>query len=745
MNFFAWSSIITSFLAFAVGFLVLYKNRRRLLNITWFLTSVSIGVWSFSLFKVVTSKVYISALAWQHILDISAIFLPIFFFHFTLVLLKFNKKSIRRYKIIIFTSYLIACLLAIFSFTSLFKLGVIKTLDFNYWINPGVFYPIFPCIFLTYILLSLFLLVNGYKYALGVDKGQIKYVLIGMIVGFTGGSTNFLPQLMKIYPIGNYFVLFYIIFIAYAISRYRLMDIRLIILRSITFGVIISLITIIFAGVSGIVATLFQDLIGSKSNIISGLIVGILVSIGYQPLRRLIEYSTNRLLYKKRYDPDELLSKINSITSSILNLSQLLKSASEILVGTFHSSKFSVALLDKNNKLKLVYHEGFNGTIEKFTAGKEKILNLYFKDSRDIQVIDEMKARFEAGEYQPKNVELLSALYEMDIALIIPLFAKEELTGIIAVGNKKSGDPYNQQDLNIWKIISGQLAVAIENARLYDELKKFNINLQQKVDDATQELRNANRSLREMDQMKSDFISIASHQLRTPLTVIKGYISMIQEGSFGKVSPVITEQLGKVYQSNERLIGLVENLLDISRIESGRQEFDWISIDFSKLAATVVDNLKQNAKNKNIRLSFIKPKSPVPQVIADKKIHEVMMNFVDNAIKYTKAGKIEVSVAAQPAGMVTFSVKDTGRGVTKQGMEYLFKKFSRGKGSFQVHTEGLGLGLFVAKMLIDAHHGVIGVESAGVDKGAKFFFSIPLDGPKSKIKPSEPICRYLGE
>ncbi|MBI3290661.1 HAMP domain-containing histidine kinase, partial [Candidatus Falkowbacteria bacterium] len=227
-------------------------------------------------------------------------------------------------------------------------------------------------------------------------------------------------------------------------------------------------------------------------------------------------------------------------------------------------------------------------------------------------------------------------------------------------------------------------------------------------------------------QAKSEFISIASHQLRTPLTVIKGYISMMKEGSFGKVPEVIMENLDKVYISNERLITLVEDLLNISRIESGRQEFLWKQINMEDLAKTVVENLKQTAKRKDLKLFFHSPGKTTPKVTADEgKIHEVMMNFVDNAIKYTDEGEINVYINYEPQKeAVTFCVKDTGKGISKDGLQMLFKKFSRGKGSFRAHTEGLGLGLYVAKMMLDSHQGKIWAESDGEGKGSKFCFSL---------------------
>ena len=250
--------------------------------------------------------------------------------------------------------------------------------------------------------------------------------------------------------------------------------------------------------------------------------------------------------------------------------------------------------------------------------------------------------------------------------------------------------------------------------------------LAQKLKKTSDELAKANEGLKQLDNAKSEFISIASHQLRTPLTAIKGFISMILDGDFGPLSEKIKNGLAKTYIANERLIRLVDDLLDISRIESGKQKFQWSKVHLEDMAVPIVEELKNIAKMKGLKLVFHKPPKPTPLVVVDAdKLHQVMMNFIDNSIKYTKIGKVEVFVTPEPKGSVTFCVKDTGLGIALDVKPFLFQKFSRGKGSFQIHTEGLGLGLYVAKLMIDAHKGKIWAESEGPDKGSSFCFSLP--------------------
>ena len=186
------------------------------------------------------------------------------------------------------------------------------------------------------------------------------------------------------------------------------------------------------------------------------------------------------------------------------------------------------------------------------------------------------------------------------------------------------------------------------------------------------------------------------------------------------------KSLEKVFVSNERLIQLVEDLLNISRIESGRLDLKFKPSDLSQLAQSVVEELSGNAKKKGLVLEYKPPLKPLPLIKMDEeKIRQVVMNLVDNAIKYTKQGKIIVSLE-QLKNNLKFSVADSGMGIKSDDMVNLFKKFSRGTGTFLVHTEGTGLGLYVARMMIEAHKGNIWAESDGVGKGSKFCFELPI-------------------
>lgn len=667
--------------------------------------------------------------------------LPAFWLHFVFVLLRINKKEKPKLLVAYGVSSLLWLLnLADFLFfQGIFAKELTPKLDFNFYPTAGIGYYIFFFYFFTVVFYSLMKLLNALKKLDGVKSSQAKYMFFAGLLGFSGGGMTFLPTVnILVKPVGIILFSLYTLPIAYAILRYRLMDIRAIVARTLGFGFIVLVLTAIFAITSAVITFFFTNLVGITSNIIAGIILSLLVVSGYRPIVKLVENTTNRFLFKKSYIPDELISKISEIGSSTLDIKKLLKSFGDVLNEALRFEKFGVALLDTDGKLNVYYKYGFKPGVAEGLASYPDVASILVKElsqnKGSVLVIDEMQVRHENGEFQPVSPDLLQKLHDNNLAVVIPLYVKKNLTGVIVIGAKKSGDPYSKQDISTLKIIGDQAAVAIDNARLYEELRYFNIKLEEEVKEKTKQLSKANQDLKKLDVAKSEFISIASHQLRTPLTVIKGYISMMREGSFGKIRPKILENLEKVYVSNERLIQLVENLLDISRIESGRQEFAWKKIQLEDLAAEVTEKLQENAQKKNLKLTFHKPQEKLPPVVIDDgKIHEVMMNFVDNAIKYTETGTVDVYIKKDKE-MLTFCVKDTGKGMSEEGKQKLFQKFSRGKDSFRQHTEGLGLGLYVATMMMKAHEGKIWAESPGEGKGSTFCFAVPI---KSKHKDGE--------
>jgi len=239
-------------------------------------------------------------------------------------------------------------------------------------------------------------------------------------------------------------------------------------------------------------------------------------------------------------------------------------------------------------------------------------------------------------------------------------------------------------------------------------------------------LRNITRE-KIVEKLKTEFVTISAHQLRTPLSAIKWTVRMLLDGDVGKLTDEQTEFLKKAYQSNERMVNLVNDLLNVTRIEEGRYLYNPEELDMIELIEKTIIPLKEIAERKNLKFEFLKPKEKEIKVRVDKeKISLAISNLVDNAINYTKEGKISIQFEYDSKDkQVKFSVKDTGIGISEEQQKRLFSKFFRGINAIKAETEGTGLGLFIAKNIIEAHGGRIWFESEE-GKGTTFYFTLPL-------------------
>lgn len=236
----------------------------------------------------------------------------------------------------------------------------------------------------------------------------------------------------------------------------------------------------------------------------------------------------------------------------------------------------------------------------------------------------------------------------------------------------------------------------------------------------------SNDKLRELDNTKTEFISIASHQLRTPLTSIKGYCSLLLEGSYGKLNTAMEEVLQRIIYSNDRLVDLVENLLNVSRMEAGRMEYMFEDTDIETILRDLYEGFVFTAQSKNLKFILNLPKEPLPLLHMDKqKMQEVFSNLIDNAIKYTQAGDVVVTAERRMGNhSVRVIIKDSGIGIPAAEIPLLFAKFSRGTDINRLHANGTGLGLYVAKNIIEAHKGSVWIESDGEGKGTSFIVEL---------------------
>ncbi len=257
---------------------------------------------------------------------------------------------------------------------------------------------------------------------------------------------------------------------------------------------------------------------------------------------------------------------------------------------------------------------------------------------------------------------------------------------------------------------------------LASDLERANNNLRH----YNAEIKNANEKLKELDQLKTEFVGLATHQIRGPLTAIKGYLSMIIEGDYGKITKPVLDALHVVFSSAESLSVVVSDFLNVSRIEQGQMKYDMADFDIRELVEGVSKELKPNidAKGLELKLNITNEECLVH---GDKeKIKQVVYNLIDNSSKYTKQGWLSIELKKTEKQNVLLKISDSGVGITAETLPHLFEKFSRAKDAFKTNILGTGLGLYVAKKMIEAHKGKIWAESEGEGRGSQFYVEFEL-------------------
>ena len=609
----------------------------------------------------------------------------------------------------------------------------------------GDFYFLFIIHFL--VLTSTFIVFPLLKYRKvnSLFRYQIKYLTIGASLTMICASiTNiFLPFFFSYYdaqPLGPLFSFFLIGFTAYAIIRHRLMDIRLAIKNSTIY---------FFSLLSSLLLSTFlmfffiqnQDLIPINSNMASviTLTFGILI---FSPIQELFKQLGNRYLFYSLYNAQQTIRKTADSLNTMIDLDKIIDSIIRTMMDTMKLERAGVLLVEKVDGETIYQIQkvvGFNED-NGISLVKNNFLTQYLEINKKALVREELEhIASEAHDNYIRKMafDLKKHMEKIEASLCLPLVSKNKLTGLICLGNKISQDAYTVEDIELLETLASQASIAIENARLYEQTKNFNIELQRKVEKATKELKETNRQLakanvrlKELDELKSEFISIASHQLRTPLSVIKGYISMIVNENYGEVKEEQKKILRDIiYVSVERLNQLVDSLLDLARMEKKGLSLDEKKTDLVNIAERVVKEQKINAIQKGLGLTFEKQgKEDIPKIKVDsQKIRDAIMNLIDNAIKYTEKGFITVKILLNSDNEIQIDVQDTGRGLSQENIDNLFAKFTRVDSSHKLNTEGTGLGLYIVKRIIEAHGGKVWVTSEGRGKGAVFSFSLPIE------------------
>jgi signal transduction histidine kinase/DNA-binding response OmpR family regulator len=299
----------------------------------------------------------------------------------------------------------------------------------------------------------------------------------------------------------------------------------------------------------------------------------------------------------------------------------------------------------------------------------------------------------------------------------VPLTAGEEVLGVMAVQSYSSGHTYDEHDLSLLTSIASQTAIALQSARLFEEA-----------------VETAER-LREVDRLKSQFLANMSHELRTPLNSIIGFSRVVLKGIDGPITERQREDLEAIHNSGQHLLGLINDILDVSKIEAGKMELDFERVDLQEIINGVMSTAVALVKDKPIELQR-SISDALPTITADeRRVRQILLNLVSNAAKFTKEGFIRVEARVE-SDEVILSVADSGIGITDEQLESVFEPFTQTDASTTREHGGTGLGLTISRSFVRLHGGRIWVEST-LGEGSTFHFALPIEGPDPRGKGEE--------
>lgn len=429
-----------------------------------------------------------------------------------------------------------------------------------------------------------------------------------------------------------------------------------------------------------------------------------------------------------------LLRKIDEIVlNSVTDTKQIAEQVATAVVTEADFKLMTIFLVDKKNNIltplaisqldfgnndDLNIHEQFDTiTISLLDKDNPVVTVVNQRQMHVFHKIEDFLSQFGSST---EIVTKIKAITGVEALLVYPLIVRTEVIGVMMIGIGENETSLSQYQRDLIGRLVGVVGIAIDNALLY------------------QKIQDANERLKEIDRLKDEFVSLASHELRTPMTIIKNYLWMLMHDPNLQLSQKQTEYLSRAYSSTDRLILLVNDMLNVSRIESGRFTVNFEKTDLIALIQDTIAELEPRGQELGIKLLTQQPPT-LKAVKADpQRIKQVLINLIGNSLKFTPEGGTITTIIEAKENEILIQVTDTGAGMTAEDISKLFQKFGTVGNEFlqKKNTQGTGLGLYITKSIIKLHGGRIWAESAGENKGATFSFTLPyFDDQKDTEQP----------
>lgn len=701
--------LIAGLLNVSLAVIAVLRNGGSRLNRLFIYFVSAMAVWNFGVFMLRRAPDLRSAFLWEIVIHVGIIAVPVLYYHFVVVFLE--RTTEYRPSVMFGYTLLIFFLVADLSATPLFMKGVVST----YWgwapATGPLYVPFFVYLY-AFFIAGLVRLAPAYRgITSSFRRNRAILVMAGTAMTLSGGlvdfvrffSTKFFPAADRIYPIGIPANMICAVLLGVAIVRYRMFDVSVAVKKFAVYGVAGVVITGFLAVVTKLTERYFD--LEAQSAVWVIVPVGVIITLLLSPLGQPLGDRIHRLMFSKPRGCYETLLDLSRRMGTILDFGRLVDTLVHDLVRGIPLTHCGLLVYDERSKSYVLCRE--ESTLGDVTG--TAVLRADSPVIKWLEMSDGLLVKEEV-KLNPKTAEFFAAaeadLDEITAPLIVGLKVETKLIGVLLLGEKLSGEIFDGHELEVLSVLANQAAISLENARLYDELAVSNVRLSQ------------------ASQLKSQFLASMSHELRTPLNSIIGFSKVLLNRSDGDLNERQEAYVRSVHNSSRHLLELINDVLDISRIEAGRLEMNPEDVELGELVEECLQSASSLIRNKPLRLETDLP-AALPTLHVDRtKIRQILLNLLSNAIKFTAAGRVTLRIRTED-DMLHVTVADTGIGIAESDLPRLFKPFERLPNALSRGAGGTGLGLALSKKFVEMHGGRIWVESRE-RQGSTFHFTLPL-------------------
>lgn len=682
-----FSSLASAFTAVFLGIFVYLKNPKSQKNISLSLFAVSVFWWllcysiAYSVASAQAAKLFFT------IGYLGVIFIVITAHHF--VASAIEKNSEKKYVIL---SYALGVIFSGFLLYSPLFIKGIAQFPWGFYPLAGPIHLIYMIFLVSMVFRFMWLLFLNYRNKpIGLERERAKYIFLAIFI-FSFAALDFLPNYkIVIYPVGYLFVLLYTFIIAYAIVRHRLLDIEVIIKKTIVFASLFAVVLGVFVGVT----MLMQELVAG-GRILGLAISSVIIILFVRPLEDFLIKITDKFLFQKKYDYLDLLSAFTTEVLSVMNIEKLTSMTVNKLSSIIQLKSCAVLLYDKEKAVMTVAA----------SAGVDSDGIIFDKGDKFLTVLRESDTLIKKNIEDRTTIALNGIFHKLNAEIVFPLIIMDKLVGALSLGKKKSDADFTEEDIEVLCSLAKTEAIAIANAQLFDELGKTQAEAAQK------------EKMAAIGTLSAGI----NHEICNPLGIIVAQNeAMILNYKKGRYKDISYEELfkrsleimGKTIELSHRATGITSRLTNFAK-PAKETVFDKVNVE-SKIddALTL---LSHDIKLNNIEVVKIIPKGLSDIRVDAKQIGEILFNLIRNSVQAMDKhdGKITIA-AAETDGTVIIKISDNGCGISDEGMSKLFNPFYTTKGP----DKGTGLGLYIVRQVIERNNGRISVSSK-VGEGTTF-------------------------